>query len=286
LPLATTDRTVTVRELLAHGRKQLAHIDSGLIDSEVLLCAVLEQQRHYLFAHADAGVSVSELADFNSLIAKRAAGFPVAYLTGKREFWSLPLQVNQHTLIPRPETERLVELTLESIPAEKNVRVLDLGTGSGAIAIAIARERPACTVTAIDISQPALAMAQQNATRLGINNIRFIHSDWFSATTAQSYDLIVSNPPYVESGDSGFVSGDIRYEPRIALDGGVQGLEAYRRIIPAAIGFLVSGGRLLFEHGHTQGEPVRQLFLYNRYRDIQTFQDYAGLDRITLATLP
>jgi release factor glutamine methyltransferase len=286
LPLATTERTVTVRELLQHGRQQLAHIDTALLDCEVLLCAVLEQQRHYLFAHADAVVSAGELADFNSLIAKRASGFPVAYLTGNREFWSLSLQVNQHTLIPRPETEQLVELTLELIPADKKVCVLDLGTGSGAIAIAIARERPACTVTAIDISQPALAMAQQNATRLGINNIRFIHSDWFSATTAQPYDLIVSNPPYVESGDSGFVSGDIRYEPRIALDGGVQGLEAYRRIIPAATGFLASGGRLLFEHGHTQGEPIRQLLLYNRYRDIQTCQDYAGLDRITLATLP
>ncbi len=286
MPLATTERTVTVRELLQHGRQQLAHIDTALLDCEVLLCAVLEQQRHYLFAHADAVVSAGELADFNSLIAKRASGFPVAYLTGNREFWSLSLQVNQHTLIPRPETEQLVELTLELIPADKKVCVLDLGTGSGAIAIAIARERPACTVTAIDISQPALAMAQQNATRLGINNIRFIHSDWFSATTAQPYDLIVSNPPYVESGDSGFVSGDIRYEPRIALDGGVQGLEAYRRIIPAATGFLASGGRLLFEHGHTQGEPIRQLLLYNRYRDIQTCQDYAGLDRITLATLP
>ena len=286
MPLATTASTVTVRDLLQQGRKQLAHIDTALIDCEVLVCTVLNQQRHYLFAHADAVVTASELADFNSLIAKRASGFPVAYLTGNREFWSLLLEVNQHTLIPRPETELLVELVLEAIPTDTSANVLDLGTGSGAIAIAIARERPACFVTAIDISQPALAMAQQNAVRLGVDNIRFVHSDWFSATAAQPFDLIVSNPPYVESNDSGFICGEIRHEPRIALDGGSHGLDAYRRIIPAAVGFLASGGRLLFEHGHTQGEPIRQLFHYNRYRDIETRQDYAGLDRVTLATLP
>lgn len=286
MPLATTGSTITVRDLLQQGRQQLAHLDTAQVDCEVLLCTVLNQKRHYLFAHADAVVTASELADFNSLIAKRASGFPVAYLTGNREFWSLSLEVNQHTLIPRPETELLVELALEAIPMDKNACVLDLGTGSGAIAIAIARERPACIVTAIDISLPALTMAQQNATRLGVENIRFVHSDWFSATVAQPYDLIVSNPPYVESADNGFINGEIRHEPRIALDGGSHGLDAYRRIIPAAVGFLASGGRLLFEHGHTQGEPVRQLLHYNRYRDIQTRQDYAGLDRVTLATLP
>ena len=286
MPLATTASTVTVRDLLQQGRKQLAHIDTAQIDCEVLVCTVLNQQRHYLFAHADAVVTASELADFNSLIAKRASGFPVAYLTGNREFWSLLLEVNQHTLIPRPETELLVELVLEAIPTDTSANVLDLGTGSGAIAIAIARERPACVVTAIDISQPALAMAQLNAVRLGVDNIQFVHSDWFSATAAQPFDLIVSNPPYVESNDRGFISGEIRHEPRIALDGGSYGLDAYRRIIPAAVGFLASGGRLLFEHGHTQGEPIRQLFHYNRYRDVETRQDYAGLDRVTLGTLP
>jgi len=286
LPLATTASTVTVRDLLQQGRQQLAHIDTALIDCEVLLCTVLNQQRHYLFAHADAVVSASELTDYNSLIAKRGSGLPVAYLTGTREFWSLLLEVNQHTLIPRPETELLVELALEAVPADKNANVLDLGTGSGAVAIAIASERPACSVTAIDISQPALTMAQQNAARLGVDNIRFVQSDWFSATVVQPFDLIVSNPPYVESSDCGFISGDIRHEPRIALDGGSHGLDAYRRIIPAAVGFLVSGGKLLFEHGHTQGEPIRQLFHYNRYRDVETRQDYAGLDRVTLATLP
>ncbi len=286
MPLTSVKHAVTLRDLLQSALQQLPQTDSARLDCEILLCSVLKQERYFLYAHPDTPIDSRDQADFNSLLAKRAAGFPVAYLTGWKEFWSLHIEVNQHALIPRPETEQLVELALESTPANTKSTILDLGTGSGAIAIAIATERPDCRITATDISLPALSLAQQNAERLGLNNIRFVHSDWFSATGAQRFDLIISNPPYVESDHSGFITGDIRHEPRLALDGGSHGLDAYRRIIPAGIASLSTRGRLLLEHGHSQGELIRQLFRHNHYLNIETKQDYSGLDRVTLAERP
>ena len=286
MPLTSTRHAVTLHELLQSAQAQLPGSDTARLDCEILLCTVLKQDRHFLYSHSDASVDNHILADFNSLIAKRASGFPVAYLTGMKEFWSLQLEVNQHTLIPRPETELLVELALDSTSMNSRSNILDLGTGSGAIAIVIAKERPGCIVTACDISLPALSLAQHNANTLKLNNLRFVHSDWFSGIGQQHFDLIISNPPYVESNNSGFVTGDIRYEPRLALDGGPHGLDAYRRIIPTATAFLASSGKLLFEHGHVQGEAIRQLLHINHYRDIVTRQDYSGLDRVTLATHP
>lgn len=279
-------KPATVRDLLQSGLRQLPETETARLDCEVLLSSALGEDRYYLYAHPDATVNERVIADFNLLLGNRSAGFPVAYLTGQKEFWSLQLAVSQDTLIPRPETELLVELALTMIPATGSFKILDLGTGSGAIAVALASERPDCRITATDISLAALAIAQQNAQRHGLNNIHFVHSDWFSAIRAQQYTLIVSNPPYVESDHSQFISGEIRHEPRIALDGGQHGLDAYRRIIPAATAFLSNGGRLLVEHGYTQGEPVRALFQHNHFLNISTRQDYAGLDRITLAELP
>jgi release factor glutamine methyltransferase len=286
LPLRSTSQPANIRYLLQASAALLPDTDTARIECEILLCNVIGQERHFLYAHSDTLINERDLADFNSLIAKRASGFPVAYLTGSREFWSLQLEVNQHTLIPRPETELLVELAFEMTGPDIKANILDLGTGSGAIAIAIASERPACSITASDVSLPALSMAQQNAARLGMNQVRFVHSDWFSTLDPQRFDLIVSNPPYVESSDAGFINGDIRHEPRIALDGGRQGLDIYHHIIPAARTFLKSGGRLLLEHGHTQGEAIRELLSNNHYLNIETRQDFAGLDRVSLASLP
>lgn len=286
MPLLAKDKVVTVGELIQYGIQLLTDSETARLDCEILLCNVLKQPHYFLYAHSDAVVEQHHIADFNSLISKRAEGFPVAYLIGEKEFWSLRLQVNQHTLIPRPETELLVEQVLALIENINHCKILDLGTGSGAIALAIARERPDCSVTAIDISLPTLAMAQHNAGLLGIRNVQFVHSDWFASLASQSFDLIVSNPPYVESNDNGFIHGEIRYEPRVALDGGRHGLDAYRRIIPGSTAYLKSGGKLLFEHGHTQGALIRELLHANRFIEILTSQDYAGLDRITLAMLP
>lgn len=275
---------MNVRELLHFGLHQLP--DLARLDGEILLCTVMNQPRHFIYAHGDIPVSDDIIADFNSLIAKRAAGFPLAYLTGQKEFWSLTLDVTRDTLIPRPETERLVELALKMIPAEGRYSLLDLGTGSGAIAIALAGERPHCLLTATDISPAALDVARHNAARLKLNNIRFLQSDWFASLPAQHFDLIISNPPYVETGYSGFISGEIRHEPRIALDGGTHGLNPYQRIIPAARAWLRSGGCIMFEHGSRQASAIRQLLELNHYQKILTVQDEAGLDRVTLAELP
>jgi release factor glutamine methyltransferase len=277
---------ITIHELLQAARARLPVSGAARFDSEVLLAAVLKRERNYLYAHPEASVTGSEAADFNSLIARRADGYPVAYLTGHREFWSIAFSVDSHTLIPRPETELLIESSLELLGTGDGLKVVDLGTGSGAIAIALASERPLCSITATDVSTRALARAAANTAANGLTGIRFVQSDWFSELGHRRYDLIVSNPPYVESGDPGFLHGEIRHEPRIALDGGIRGMDAYLRIIPAAARYLTGRGWLLLEHGHTQGEAVRQLLRDCRYVDIITRRDYAGHERVTRARLP
>jgi len=271
----------TVRHLLDYGRKVLAGSDTAGLDSEILLSSVTGYRREYLYAHPGMTVSSSRQTDYNLLLKKRAAGCPVAYLTGQREFWSLPLLVNSDTLIPRPETERLIETVLELTDRQAELDVLDLGTGSGAIAIAIAEERPHCKITALDISTDALAVARENAARTGHTGIKFLCSDWFSELEGIRYDIIVCNPPYVESGNTGFIEGEIRYEPRLALDGGQHGLDACRRIIPAAREHLREKGCLILEHGYNQAGPVQYLLRFHRYGNIHTRQDYSGIERVT-----
>lgn len=274
----------TVQQALDLARARLVHLESARRDAEILLAAVLDCRREDFYARPERELPLNSSVDFHALIERRAEGYPVAYLTGRREFWSLECRVNSHTLIPRPETEALVEAALARIPPDDARDILDLGTGSGAIALALAKERPASRITATDISPEALAVARENTAAARLTNICFIESDWFSELERQHFHFIVSNPPYVESDYGGFTTGEIRFEPRLALDGGPAGLDAIRRIIPAARRHLQPGGWLILEHGHRQAEAVCELFLAAHYSDPHTLQDMAGLDRITLAT--
>jgi len=278
-----TTHSSTIRELLVQGRSQLRKSASAWLDAEVLLAFVMQAPRESFYAHPEQPVAADQICDYQSLIARRASGFPVAYLTGEKEFWSTPLMVDRHTLIPRPETESLVETALELIPDQADPDVLDLGTGSGAIAIAVATERPRSRITAVDIVSEALAVAADNARRQGSENIRFVQSDWFDALAGAVFDCILCNPPYVDNQYYGFQDGEIRYEPRIALDGGHRGLAHISHIIPAAIRHLKTGGYLLLEHGYDQAPGIRQLLQLHGYTAIQTQRDYAGLERVSYA---
>lgn len=279
-------KTYIVRDLLAEAEQCLQAMESARLDAEILLAYSMQTDRSSLYAYPDRKVSEEVVKHFHLLLNKRLDHYPVAYLTGSREFWSLALTVNQYTLIPRPETECLVETALKYIPEGQRSAILDLGTGSGAIAIAIASERPACAVLAVDVSREALLVSRGNARVHNIENVQFMKSDWFSALAGRQFDLIISNPPYVESADTGFSHGEIRHEPRLALDGGQYGMRAFVHLIPAATHFLLPGGRLLLEHGHQQAEEIRQIFIDNRYREVYCGQDYAGLDRLSFAQWP
>ena len=263
--------------LLAQAR---AAIDA--VDAEHLLLHVLARPRSWLFAHADDAVTATEAAAFRALVERRAQGEPVAYLTGTQGFWSLELAVTPATLIPRPETERLVELALERLPAGVAVRVADLGTGSGAIALAIARERPQAQVIATDASAAALDVARANAERNRVRNVQFRQGDWLAPLAGERFDLIASNPPYIADGDPHLCAGDLRFEPLTALSSGADGLDAIRVIVRAAGARLQPGGWLLLEHGWDQGDAVRALLQGGGYGDVATEQDLEARDRISL----
>ncbi|HEX3124422.1 MAG TPA: peptide chain release factor N(5)-glutamine methyltransferase [Rhodanobacteraceae bacterium] len=220
-------------------------------------------------------------ARFNDFVARRRAGEPIAYIVGRREFWSLDLTVNPDVLIPRPETELLVELALQRIPQNAQVDIADLGTGSGAIALAIACERPRARVLATDASTAALAVARDNATRLGIGNVGFAQGDWCAAVGGQRFDLLVSNPPYIAQADIHLQQGDLRFEPRAALASGIDGLDAIRSIVAAAPGHLHPHGWLLFEHGHDQGSSARDLLAQSGFVETFTAVDLEQRDRVS-----
>ena len=277
--------TSAISELLARAQQQLIGSGSARLDAEILLSFTLNIPRESFYAHPEDPVAPELACDYWSLVAKRAAGFPVAYLTGHKEFWSTDLMVDQNTLIPRPETECLVEATLELIPEHAALNILDLGTGSGAIAIAVAGERPACNITAIDIAAEPLRVAQANAKRHRLMNIRFMESDWFSGMREEVFDLILCNPPYVDSGYRGFTDSEISFEPRIALDGGHLGLEAINHLIPAATRHISAGGYFVLEHGYDQAHSVAHLFSVNKFTELQVRRDYAGHVRVSYAKL-
>ena len=258
---------------------------SGLIPSEgrVLLAHVLNCDRSWLIAHADDELTAEHAKAFEGLARRRHAGEPIAYLTGRREFYGLDLEVSPAVLVPRPETELLVELALARIGEHDAARVLDLGSGSGAVALAIAHDRPRCSVLGVDVSAPALALARRNAQRLGIPNAAFIESDWFDAVPRDAFALIVSNPPYVANDDMHLTQGDLRFEPPGALRGGVDGLAAVRKIVAGAAGFLVADGWLLIEHGYNQAESVQALLVDAGYSGVESRRDLAGILRITFA---
>jgi release factor glutamine methyltransferase len=239
-----------------------------------------EVSRAWLYAHGDDTVEPAVQEAFLSLVQRRALGEPIAYITGTREFWSLPLQISPAVLIPRPETELLVESALEFIPGGADWRIADLGTGSGAIAIAIASERPQCEVHATELSEDALKIARANAERLVPGRIRFHHGSWLEPLNGR-FQVIVSNPPYVDPEDGHLDEGDCRFEPRVALTPGEDALSAIAHISREAVAFLEPGGMLAFEHGFEQAEDVRRLLAQSGYTNISTHQDLAGQDRVT-----
>jgi release factor glutamine methyltransferase len=251
------------------------------VDAEILLAYALSKPRSWLFAHADDALSAEHASAYTVLVEQREAGEPIAYITGRRGFWSLDLEVTSATLIPRPETELLVELALERLPVDKTCTVVDLGTGTGAVALSIARERPLAQVIATDASADALAVAQRNAERHGIKNVSFAHGDWFAPVGEQCFDVIVSNPPYIESHDPHLNQGDLRFEPLSALASGADGLDDIRRIIGDAGRHLVPGGWLLFEHGWNQGEAARMLLRNASFAKVSTMRDLEQRDRVS-----
>lgn len=264
---------------------RLSQSESPRRDAEILLGFVTGRARTFILAFGETPLSVDEQQQLGHLLARRERGEPVAHLVGVREFWSLPLFVSAATLIPRPDTECLVEQALTRLP-ENPARILDLGTGTGAIALALASERADCQVTAVDVIPDAVALATRNAQHLGINNVTVLASHWFSALEGETFDMIVSNPPYIDEQDPHLAMGDVRFEPRSALVAAKEGLADIAWIIAQSKRFLRPGGWLLIEHGWRQGDAVRALFCADGYEQVETCRDYGDNDRLSLARLP
>ena len=261
-------------------RRAAEQIDRS--DAELLLLHALERDRAWLFAHGRDVVAASVAQTFQALVRRRQAGEPVAYLTGTRGFWTLELAVSTATLIPRADTELLVELALERLDTASGRRVADLGTGSGAIALSIASERPHAQVIATDASAAALAVAQQNAGSHQLRNVECRHGSWFAPLAGERFDLIASNPPYIAAQDPHLGQGDLRYEPASALASGADGLDDIRLIVADASAHLLPGGWLLLEHGWDQGAAVAELLLAHGFDAVATHRDLELRDRVTL----
>lgn len=262
---------------------QLKHERSeARIEVQSLLQAVLQVHRAYLLAHPEHFPNANQQAEYTALLKRRLAGEPIAYLLGEREFFGLTFKVTPATLIPRPDSELLVEQALARIPAgDDRIRVLDLGTGTGAIALSIAHARPDATVTAVDASAAALEVAKENAQRLGTHNVRLLDSDWFSALQGERFDLIVSNPPYIAAADLHLAQGDLRFEPTTALASGADGLDDIRRIVAEAPLHLSRGGCLLLEHGYDQAERVRALLVNAGFSEVYSAHDLGKIERVS-----
>ncbi|PZO09704.1 MAG: peptide chain release factor N(5)-glutamine methyltransferase [Lysobacteraceae bacterium] len=259
--------------------------DEARLEAELLLAHALDRPRSWFYAHAGDLLEPRDATSFEDLLRRRERGEPVAQITGHRGFWSLDLAVTADTLIPRPETELLVELALDRLPRGEPRRVLDLGTGTGAIALAIASERPLADVTAVDASEAALAVARDNAVEAGLP-LRLVPGDWFSAVAGERFDLIATNPPYIAESDPHLQQGDLRFEPRSALASGPDGLDAIRVIARDAAAHLHHGGWLLVEHGHDQGPAVRTLLAAAGLASVATERDLEQRDRVTLGRQP
>lgn len=254
----------------------------GASDARSLLSHLLACGPAFLAAHPEHELSDDDAQRYAGLVSRRAAGEPVAYVTGEREFYSLSFAVTPAVLIPRPETELLVDVALERIAPHSDCSVLDLGTGSGAVALSIARHRPCARVAAVDISEAALQVARANAQRLALTNIEFIAGDWYENLASRGFDVIVANPPYVAEGDPHLIQGDLRFEPRAALAAGDDGLRSIYRIVAGAAAHLLPGGYLAFEHGYDQAAACRALLDDAGFRDIVSRRDLAGIERTTV----
>ena len=275
----------SINALLKEAASQLASVsESALLDSEILLCAALNKTRAHLRAWPDKEVAADQWEIFWELIQRRKQGTPIAYLTGRREFWSRDFIVTPDVLIPRPETELLIELSLELIPENQRVNILDLGTGSGIIAVTLAAERPLADVVAADLSLPALNVARHNAEKHQIGNITLYQSDWFADLPEQLFDLVVSNPPYIAEGDSHLAEGDLRFEPKSSLCAEQEGFSDIMKIAENALRWLKAGGHLLIEHGYDQPLRVQEIFKGLGYQNIKTHADLANHPRVTSGT--
>lgn len=255
--------------------------DSAALDAEVLLCLTLDKERPYLRAWPDKELEPERTARFWALIKERQKGTPIAYLTGSKEFWSREFLVTPDVLIPRPDTELLIELSLKLMPAGKPLKIIDLGTGSGIIAITLAAERPHAQVSATDLCSAALRIARLNANKHNTNNIQFYQSNWLANVPNAKFNLIVSNPPYIAQNDSHLTQGDLRFEPKTALSAGEQGLSDIKIIADTARNHLEPGGHLLIEHGYDQQHRVQAIFKDLHYDEIETINDLSGQPRVT-----
>ncbi|MDT9587321.1 MAG: peptide chain release factor N(5)-glutamine methyltransferase [Candidatus Arsenophonus melophagi] len=267
---------------LTYAVHQLCHSDSAKRDAEILLQYVTGKTRTFLFAFGETELNSKQQQRLEHLLVRRVEGEPIAYLVEEKEFWSLPIKVSPVTLIPRADTECLVELALQLLSNKQTVKILDLGTGSGAVALALASECPKAQIIAVDISAAAITLAQLNADNLLINNIKFFKSNWFTSIPIQQFDMIVSNPPYMDECDPNLQKGDVRFEPKTALISAHHGLADIQLIIEKSRNYLVNKGWLLLENGWLQGKKVRHLFSCHQYQQVVTFQDYGGHDRITV----
>jgi len=271
---------VNVKGLLAQGRAQLESLPAGRLEAEILLGETLGVSRAWLYANPEQIPASKQSAGFLNLVERRKNGEPIAYLTGYREFWSLPLKVTTDVLIPRPETELLVETALAFIPEQAAWRIADLGTGSGAIALAIASERPRCEIHATEYSETALKVAQENGQAIAPGRVQIHLGSWLTPLEGK-FHVLVSNPPYIPSDDPHLQQGDCRFEPGDALTPGPDGLAAIRHISGEALPYLAHGGMLAFEHGYNQGNEVRQMLLKLGYSDVNTRKDLENRERVT-----
>jgi release factor glutamine methyltransferase len=259
-------------------RQLLAALPLEPLENRILLCHALGISRVSLITQSERALSSAEAAHLDALVQRRLAGEPIAYIVGEREFFGLPFRVGPGVLIPRPDTELIVELSLERLPPRG--RLLDMGTGSGAIAVACAHARRDASVTALDLSEEALAIARANAAANGAQ-VRFLRSDWFAAIGEERFELIASNPPYIAAGDAHLSQGDLRFEPVSALTDHADGLAALRNIVDGAPDHLVPGGWLLLEHGYDQAEAVRALLAVRGFLEVQSWRDLAGIERVS-----
>lgn len=280
---------LSIQSILKSTQEQLQQaglVDSPLLDAELLLCHALKVNRTYLFTWPEQELSEQQYTDFQSALSVRLQGKPIAHIIGEREFWGLNLQVTPDTLIPRPDTETLIEAVLEqSSEASQTCKILDLGTGSGAIALALKSELPHCEITAVDQSEAALKVAKQNAQNLNLQ-VTFLESNWFSAVAHTEFNYIVSNPPYIEDNDPHLTQGDVRFEPITALTSGQDGLEDIRIIINQAWSHLKPGGWLFIEHGYNQANPVSRLLMAQGYQQVSLKHDLADNPRVSFAQKP
>lgn len=282
---------MTIKSYLANAISHLNGEEAN-IDARLLLQHLLNVNHAWLIAHADDPLTLDQQATFEALLQRRLNGEPIAYIIGEREFYGLNLKVTPDTLIPRPDTETLVEATLKKISLNMTqstpsfpLRILDLGTGTGAIALAIAKHCTQTQVTAVDFSESALCIACENADTLAIKNVIFLQSNWFAELKNQTFDFIVSNPPYIEASDPHLSQGDLRFEPRTALASGTDGLDDIRHIISHASNHLNAHGWLILEHGYDQAKEVANLFAMAEFKNIQHVKDLAGINRVTLGQL-